>query len=291
MPIRRKYINISLIALDIALGVWAAGLAGWLPQARVKPLDAAMTADVVVQVGTVADSTAAASELPPPVVEASAVDSAAAARAAAAGEIAAPLPRVTSFRDVAPTAMTAADNPFRREAAKLLSGRLEVTDSMNRHRILSYCEHLRTSYTTRDLDFLRQVFSDNALIVVGTVVKTAADKPGEALGGSNAKVRYSIRSKAEYLDKLAEIFASGKKIDVRFADFRVMRHPTEKDIYGVTLRQDYSCGNYSDSGYLFLLWDFRNRSMPLIHVRTWQPTATVADSENDVIGISDFNLE
>ena len=45
-----------------------------------------------------------------------------------------------------------------------------------------------------------------------------------------------------------------------------------------------------NDGWLFLLWDFRNASMPLIHVRTWQPSATVAGSDG-VIDISDFNLE
>ena len=61
-------------------------------------------------------------------------------------------------------------------------------------------------------------------------------------------------------------------------------------IYGVTLRQRYSSDRYSDDGYLFLLWDFTDKSMPVIHVRTWQPASTVADGA-DVISIQDFNLQ
>lgn len=30
--------------------------------------------------------------------------------------------------------------------------------------------------------------------------------------------------------------------------------------------------------------------MPLIHVRTWQPTETISD-DNEVMNIRDFNLE
>ena len=171
----------------------------------------------------------------------------------------------STFSDIEPRSMTA-DHPFRLEAAKLLSGRLEETDSVSRHKILSYCEHLRTAYTTRDIDFIRQVFSDS-------------------------KVIYHLRSKREYIAKLSRIFDSGKAVDVDFSEFRIMRHPTMEGIYGVTLRQKYSCGSYSDDGYLFLLWDFRNMSMPLIHVRTWQPSLSVNPDEDDIIGISDFNLE
>jgi hypothetical protein len=61
-------------------------------------------------------------------------------------------------------------------------------------------------------------------------------------------------------------------------------------IYGVTLRQQYKSDRYYDDGYLFLLWDFRNKSMPLIHVRTWQPASTVGGS-GDIINIQDFNLQ
>ncbi|MDE6396330.1 MAG: hypothetical protein K2K84_03575 [Muribaculaceae bacterium] len=195
---------------------------------------------------------------------------------------------LTRFNDFEPRAMTS-DHPFRHEAQKILSGRLEETDSLNRRRILSYCEHLRTSYTTRDIDFIRQVFSDNALIIVGHVVQTGDDKA--ATLASNPKVRYSVRSKREYLERLSKLFDSDRKIDVRFSDFRILRHPTVNGIYGVTLRQKYTAGTYTDDGYLFLLWDFRDPGMPLIHVRTWQPTLSLTGSDDELIDISDFNLE
>ena len=149
-------------------------------------------------------------------------------------------------------------HPFSMEARKVLSGALQETDSMSRHRILSYCEHLRTS--------------------------DAASPKG------TPKTAYSIRSKREYLERLAKIFDSGKEIDLNFSGFRIMRHPTMEGIYGVTLRQQYACGGYADDGWLFLLWDFRNPSMPLIHVRTWQPANSLS-GEDDIIDMSDFNLE
>ena len=183
----------------------------------------------------------------------------------------------------------AKDNPFFAEASKVISGKLEEKDADNRRMILNYCEHLRTSYTTKDIDFLRQVFSDQALIIVGNVVRSADNNGATGIEGDE-KVTFSLKTKKEYLERLEMVFAANKKIDVRFTDFRIMRHPTMEGIYGVSMKQKYTSDRYSDDGYLFILWDFRNKSMPLIHVRTWQPAASVND-EKEIIGIRDFNLE
>ena len=183
----------------------------------------------------------------------------------------------------------AKDNPFFAEASKVISGKLEEKDADNRRMILNYCEHLRTSYTTKDIDFLRQVFSDQALIIVGNVVRSADNNSATGIEG-NEKVTFSLKTKIEYLERLEKVFAANKKIDVKFTDFRIMHHPTMEGIYGVSMEQEYTSDRYSDDGYLFILWDFRNKSMPLIHVRTWQPAASV-NGEKEIIGIRDFYLE
>lgn len=179
-------------------------------------------------------------------------------------------------------------NPFYNEAVKVLSGRLSVKDGNRRRVILNYCEHLRAAYTTKDIDFLKQIFSEHALIIVGNVVKTGSSEEGRFM--PSERVKYNIRTKKEYITRLGKAFADSKNIDVKFSDFRIMRHPTMDGIYGVILRQKYKSDRYADDGYLFLLWDFRNESMPCIHVRTWQPSVTVSD-DNDIISIGDFNLE
>ena len=181
----------------------------------------------------------------------------------------------------------AQSNPFYKEASKIMQGKLAETDARRRRTILNYCEHFRTAYTTKDIDFLRQVFSDKALIIVGNVVKSIAN---DDKCQAESRVTFAIHSKRDYLARLSKVFAANQKIDVRFSGFRILRHPTMDGIYGVTLRQQYKSDRYSDDGYLFLLWDFRDKSMPLIHVRTWQPAGTV-HTGNDVINIQDFNLE
>ena len=120
------------------------------------------------------------------------------------------------------------------------------------------------------------------------MVKPAADNGKCQAGGS--RVTYAIHSKRNYLLRLSKVFDMNKNVDVSFSDFRIMRHPTMDGIYGVTLRQQYKSDRYSDDGYLFLLWDFRDKTMPLIHVRTWQPAEAIHDT-NEIINIQDFNLE
>ena len=200
-------------------------------------------------------------------------------------------PQKSNKRNIFKTDITtmAKDNPFFAEASKVISGKLEEKDADNRRMILNYCEHLRTSYTTKDIDFLRQVFSDQALIIVGNVVRSADNNSATGIEGDE-KVTFSLKTKKEYLERLEKVFAANKKIDVNFTDFRIMRHPTMEGIYGVSMKQKYTSDRYSDDGYLFILWDFRNKSMPLIHVRTWQPAASV-NGEKEIIGIRDFNLE
>lgn len=183
-------------------------------------------------------------------------------------------------------------SPFYSEAAKVLSGKLAETDAKNREMILNYVEHLRSSYTTKDIDFLNQLFSENALIVVGHIIRTSTQKESQYLPAS--QVVYNVKSKQEYLSKLKLVFKLNKQIQLSFSDFHIMRHPTTPGIYGVSLRQRYTSDRYSDEGYLFLLWDFRNEAEPKIHVRTWQPYNIDEHhtlSNDAVFNIRDFNLQ
>lgn len=175
---------------------------------------------------------------------------------------------------------------------KVVSGRLEEDDAERRRIILNYVEHLRTAYTTKDVDFLEQLFSERALIVVGTVIRASSQESEGYL--SPRQVVYNIKSKQEYLGRLKELFRANKHIDLQFSGFKIMRHPTAEGIYGVSLRQAYRSDLYSDDGYLFLLWDFRNPAMPQIHVRTWQPAFPDGHTplpEDEILDIRNFNLQ
>ena len=167
----------------------------------------------------------------------------------------------------------------------------EVSDIKDRMMILDYVEHFRTSYNQKDLKFLRQVFSDDALIITGRVVKV---KKSEVVP-SGKKIIYTSQTKQQYLDNLAKAFKSNSYIKVSFDNVVIVEHPTIKDIYGVTVHQKWNTARYSDEGYVFMVWDFRNPDAPQIHVRTWQPDYIDKEhgqklNPNDVFTLGDFDL-
>ena len=167
----------------------------------------------------------------------------------------------------------------------------EVSDIKDRMMILDYVEHFRTSYNQKDLKFLRQVFSDDALIITGRVVKV---KKSEVVP-SGKKIIYTSQTKQQYLDNLAKAFKSNSYIKVSFDNVVIVEHPTIKDIYGVTVHQKWNASRYSDEGYVFIVWDFRNPDAPQIHVRTWQPDYIDKEhgqklNPNDVFTLGDFDL-
>ena len=169
--------------------------------------------------------------------------------------------------------------------------RYEVTDLRDRMMILDYVEHFRTAYNQKDLRFLRQVFSDDALIITGKVIKVRKSEvhPG------GPKVVYTTQTKQQYLDNLGRAFKASSYIKVTFDNVVIVEHPTIKGIYGVTVHQRWKTNRYSDEGYVFMVWDFRNPDEPQIHVRTWQPEFVDKDkgqrlNPNDVFTLGDFDL-
>ena len=169
--------------------------------------------------------------------------------------------------------------------------RYEVTDIKDRMMILDYVEHFRTSYNQKDLRFLRQVFSDDALIITGRVVKVRKSE----VVPSGKKVIYTTQTKQQYLENLSKAFKSNSYIKVTFDDVAIVEHPTIRGIYGVTFPQKWNSTLYSDEGYVFMVWDFRNPDTPQIHVRTWQPDYIDKErgqrlNPNDVFTLGDFDL-
>ncbi|MBQ7495461.1 MAG: hypothetical protein IJT75_06925 [Bacteroidaceae bacterium] len=174
-----------------------------------------------------------------------------------------------------------------------------VTDMERRMQILSYCDRFRTAYCTKDLAYLQQVFSDDALIITGKVVTARASemRPG------SATIKYTQQTKKQYLANLANAFKRNKFIDVKFTEVgasgegcgSISQSVANPNYYGVRLRQEWRSSTYSDDGYVFLLWDFTDEAHPVIHVRTWQPEYLDAGKtqhikEDDIFDLSKFDL-
>lgn len=152
-------------------------------------------------------------------------------------------------------------------------------DIANREYILQFVEGFRTAYNRKDANYLNSVFSDQALIIVGRVVESTGQQSAYA-----KQVEYLQFTKEEYITRLRQIFRANAWIEVAFKDISILRHPRHPDVYGVSLTQNYTSSLYSDTGYLFLLIDFRDRDKPMIHVRTWQPTNATPEDQKFSLG-------
>ena len=169
----------------------------------------------------------------------------------------------------------------------VIKSNLQLTDLRRRQLILDYVEQFRTAYNQKDIKFLEQVFSDDALIITCRVIMQKHEE-----GFATPEIKYNKQSKQQYIKNLRGTFSRAKYIHVTFDDIEVMRHPTNPDFYGVTLHQGYTSSNYHDDGYLFLLWDFSDENKPQVHVRTWQPDK-IDDKplpKDKVFSLSDFDI-
>ena len=151
----------------------------------------------------------------------------------------------------------------------IINNGMDVTDTRRRLEILKFVEDFRSYYDEKDLEALRNIYSEDALIITGKVVQR------KNLGSDQARMKpeieYSKLNKEQYMNRLANTFRNNKFIKVKFDDITVKRHRAKEGFYAVTLRQDWQSSNYSDNGYVFLLWEFKEGSSPVVHVRTWQP--------------------
>lgn len=151
----------------------------------------------------------------------------------------------------------------------ILNNGTDVTDTRRRLEILKFVEDFRSYYDEKDLESLRNIYSEDALIITGKVVQR------RNLGGDQARMKpeieYSKLNKEQYMQRLAKTFKNNKFIKVKFDDITVKRHGAKPGFYAVTLKQDWQSSNYSDNGYVFLLWEFKEGQSPVVHVRTWQP--------------------
>lgn len=159
-----------------------------------------------------------------------------------------------------------------------------VVDTRQRREILKWVEDFRCYYNEKNIKALNQIYSDDALIITGSVIKQRTK--GDNGVRMEEKVKYTVQSKEQYISKLTNLFHINRHVKVEFDHISVVMHGAKPNIYGVTLHQIWQTDTYMDDGWLFLLWDFNDPEAPQIHVRTWQPEQIVAS--DGVFTLDDF---
>ncbi|MDD3858962.1 MAG: LPP20 family lipoprotein [Bacteroidales bacterium] len=149
--------------------------------------------------------------------------------------------------------------------------------------LIDFMEHYKTAFALKRLDYISNIFSDDALIITGWVIKT---KPNPDMQYRNNEIiQYNHYTKEQYLSKLKYSFQSNEFINLKFNDNNIRKSGKGGEVYGIQIQQDYFSSSYGDSGYLFLLIDMNDSAQPTIHVRTWQPEK---NADGSIYGVEDF---
>lgn len=194
--------------------------------------------------------------------------------------------RLTREGQIASISMAASDAVY----GRIMEQGLSVTDLERRTTILSFVENYRSFYDEKDLTSIDRVFSDDAIIITGTVPMQR--NHSNDMQSWREQITYKVQTKPQYLTNLADNFSRNKYIKVTFSDVEVVRHPANPNYYGVTLHQHWKSSTYEDDGYLLLIWEFRDGEDPIIHYRTWQPDRIGSHTltKDEIINIMDFNI-
>lgn len=151
--------------------------------------------------------------------------------------------------------------------------------------LMEFLENYKTAYCMKDSAYIREVFADDAVIIIGNVARRTANNAGNAhehsvsLAGQEV-IRYNRYTKDQYLKNLRRCFERNEFINLRFTNNEIQRLDKfkDKELFGIQIGQEYSSSTYSDVGYLFLLTDLTNHDLPQIKVRTWQPNEVNMDN-------------
>lgn len=175
----------------------------------------------------------------------------------------------------------------------LMGDAKRVDDIEERRTILKFVEDFGSFYVEKNLQAIYNIFDENALIVTGRVITPSVTNSAE-ISDQRKRVIYTKQNRDQYIRNLNIVFKNNKYVHVDFSNIEIMRHGSREGFYGVRLRQKWDSQKfngsiYNDDGYLFLLWDFRNKEQPKIHVRAWSPALNIM-SDDDLLSPEDFGL-
>lgn len=154
--------------------------------------------------------------------------------------------------------------------------------------LIRFMENYKTAYCLKRIDYLEKIFDNDALIIIGNVLKKSPKTDSYYSNLSNEEVEYQKLTKSEYMNRLKRVFAQNEFVNIHFEDNVVKKAKRDVSIYGIQIAQHYTSERYADKGYLFLLFDLRDTLNPIIHVRTWQPQK---NEDGSIYGLADFHFD
>ena len=121
----------------------------------------------------------------------------------------------------------ARDDIFNREAAGW-------SDSV-RMVIATFLENYKTAFALKRADYIKSIFDDDAIIIVGHVIKKAQKTAEDERYLDNEVVKLTRFSKQEYIRNVENSFKSNQFINIRFYDNDVKKMGVGDDTYGIQI--------------------------------------------------------
>ena len=151
--------------------------------------------------------------------------------------------------------------------SKILKNSFSVEDLDERLRIVKFVQQFKMAYNKKDINFLENIFSEDALIITGHRVIRNTKEHSTPSGWE-----YTVQNKTQYLDNLRNVFKNNAYVNVEFDEnsMNITRNAAKPHLYGVTVTQRYNSSTYSDVGKLTMIWNFKDSENPQINVRVWQ---------------------
>jgi hypothetical protein len=156
--------------------------------------------------------------------------------------------------------------------------------------IYEFLNRFYSAFENKELDFIKKVFSEYALIIHEKTVKYKIDKKGRKIKTYNT--RTIEKDKKQYIYELERVFKKNKWVEVKFEDIKVIRSEIDTNLYGINFRQHWrSPLNYYESGFgwVYLDIDFNNPTEPVIWIKTWQPLETPSGRRYNLYSFPSFN--
>ena len=173
----------------------------------------------------------------------------------------------------------------------------EQKDAKRRMFIDDFLATYEAAYEKKEIDYIENFFSDDALIITETKkLKPAGSK--EIIPSTQKTRPYQtiVENRKDYIKRLKSIFDSNTSIKLSIAGKRVKQHAKYPEIYGINFTQLWKDQNGGDNlesqmpGFVFLMIDFKkSEQTPIIHVRTWQPKDNI-EKEQDKYFLRDFMI-
>lgn len=153
----------------------------------------------------------------------------------------------------------------------------------SRYSLLTFMEDYQTAFAIKRLDYIKSIFSDDAIIITGKFADEKNNKrfyDASMLMPGSKNIQYTKYSKDEYIKRLETDFFDKKAVSYKkyiqlvFEDAVISKVATggfvDNDVMWIEIKQQYISDKYSDKGYLALQINLKP-SGSRIHVRTWTP--------------------